>query len=119
MQKLAALLASLSLTACAVGPDYVRPDATLPKEFIGANQKSFTQEEVPSRFWSVFDDEVLSGLIEEALTANHDLRIAAVLVRELGVNPAGVEVALHLRRRLLALEERARRLAQALARDEE
>jgi multidrug efflux system outer membrane protein len=82
MQKLAALLVSLSLTACAVGPDYVQPDTPLPKEFVGANQKSFTQEDVPSRFWSVFDDAVLSGLIEEALTANHDLRIAAARFNE-------------------------------------
>ena len=45
-----------------------------------------------------------------------DLRLAAVLMRELGVNPAGVEVALHLRRRLLALERRTRTLADALER---
>lgn len=38
-----------------------------------------------------------------------DLRLAKVLVEELGVNAAGIEVALHLRRRLLALEHRARR----------
>jgi hypothetical protein len=43
-----------------------------------------------------------------------ELRVAAVLVEELGVNPAGVEVALHLRRRLLALEARARALAAVL-----
>lgn len=38
-----------------------------------------------------------------------DLRIAAGLMRELGVNPAGVEVALHLRRRLRTLETRMER----------
>lgn len=43
-----------------------------------------------------------------------ELRVASVLMDELGVNPAGVDVALHLRRRLLALEERARALARAL-----
>ena len=43
-----------------------------------------------------------------------DLRMAQVLMEQLGVNAAGVEVALHLRRRLLALEERARALADAL-----
>ena len=31
--------------------------------------------------------------------------MAASLMRELGVNPAGVEVVLQLRRRLIALEE--------------
>jgi hypothetical protein len=37
--------------------------------------------------------------------AAEDLRVAASLMRDLGVNPAGVDVVLHLRRRLLALEE--------------
>ena len=43
-----------------------------------------------------------------------ELRFAAVLMQELGVNAAGVEVALQLRRRLHALEARARALAEAL-----
>ncbi len=43
-----------------------------------------------------------------------DLRLAKVLVEDLGVNAAGVEVVLHLRKRLEALEERARILADAL-----
>jgi len=38
-----------------------------------------------------------------------------VLMRELGVNPAGVDVALHLRRRLLCLEERMRAVLRELA----
>jgi multidrug efflux system outer membrane protein len=81
MKIITLLLASL-LTACAVGPDYVKPDTPLPKEFAGADASSFTRAEVPSKFWSVFDDPVLSGLVEEALTANHDLRIAAARFNE-------------------------------------
>ena len=54
---------------------------------------------------------------EEELTPDQadDLRLAAVLMRELGVNPAGVDVALHLRRRLLCLEERMRAVLRELA----
>ena len=44
-----------------------------------------------------------------------ELRLAKLLMDELGVNAAGVEVALHLRRRLLALELRTHALADALA----
>ena len=53
---------------------------------------------------------------EEELTPDQadDLRLAAVLMRELGVNPAGVDVALHLRRRLLCLEERMRAVLREL-----
>jgi hypothetical protein len=36
-------------------------------------------------------------------------------MRELGVNPAGVDVALHLRRRLACLEDRMRELLEHLA----
>ncbi len=43
-----------------------------------------------------------------------ELRLATLLMDELGVNAAGVDVALHLRRRLLALEARALALVDAL-----
>ena len=46
-----------------------------------------------------------------------ELRFAKVLMEELGVNAEGVEVALHLRRRLFALEQRARAFVEALNRD--
>lgn len=48
-----------------------------------------------------------------------ELRIAALMMEELGVNPAGVQVALHLRRRLLALEARVAAIATALRRDDD
>ena len=41
------------------------------------------------------------------------------MMEELGVYPAGVQVALHLRRRLLALEARVAAMAETLRRDEE
>lgn len=44
-----------------------------------------------------------------------ELRLAQLMMDDLGVNAAGVEVALHLRRRLFALEERTRAIAKALA----
>jgi hypothetical protein len=43
-----------------------------------------------------------------------DLRLAKILMHELGVNAAGVDVALHLRRRLMALEARAQALVEEL-----
>jgi hypothetical protein len=59
----------------------------------------------------LFEDDELEP--QEA----EELRLARVLMEELGVNAAGVEVALHLRRRLFALEARARALAEALDRE--
>jgi hypothetical protein len=56
--------------------------------------------------------EVLAELRREGLFEQEeleaadleDLRVAACLMRDLGVNPAGVEVILHMRRRLFVLE---------------
>ena len=54
---------------------------------------------------------------ELAPEAAEELRVAASLMGELGVNPAGVDVALHLRRRLACLEGRLRELLDLLAQD--
>lgn len=72
-------------------------------------------------------EDLLAGLRGEGLFESdfldpreaEELRIAALMIEELGVNPAGVQVALHLRRRLLALESRLSALAAHLQRDEE
>jgi hypothetical protein len=66
------------------------------------------------RFLGIEDSALLEELRREGLFEQEtvepetaeELRVAASLMRELGVNPAGVEVVLQLRRRLLVLEER-------------
>ena len=60
------------------------------------------------------DTDLLSELRKEGLfedeeleaEAADELRVAACLMRDLQVNAAGVEVILHLRRRLMVLESR-------------
>jgi hypothetical protein len=57
------------------------------------------------------------GLFEQDLldeVAAEELRIAHSLTRELGVNPAGVEVILHMRRRMLCLQGRMERSLRQL-----
>jgi hypothetical protein len=66
------------------------------------------------RFLGVDDPELLAELRREGLFERdelapdeaEELRVATLLMRELGVNPAGVEVILHMRRRLLVLQGR-------------
>jgi hypothetical protein len=68
------------------------------------------------RFLGIEDHGLLEELRREGLfeedalepEAAEELRVAVSLVQELGVNPAGVGVVLHLRRRLLVLETRTR-----------
>ncbi len=72
---LLALLAVI-LTGCAVGPDYVKPDTPVARTFASAESATYSQDEVQSTFWTQFGDETLNRLVDEALAANHDLRIA-------------------------------------------
>ncbi|MRW94483.1 efflux transporter outer membrane subunit [Duganella sp. FT80W] len=79
----AALLATLA--ACTtVGPDYKVPEQAVAKrpeaaaKFLGAQQESaYKSEPLPKHWWRLYDDPVLDQLIEQALAANTDLRVAA------------------------------------------
>lgn len=66
------------LAACAVGPNYVRPDTPVPARFAQAATDAQPQA-LPApnvAFWQAFDDAELTRLVEDALDANHDLRVA-------------------------------------------
>src|SRR5690606_32366355 len=74
---LAALATALLASACAVGPDYVRPELPVQQRFVRATAAApVPMPAADAGFWHRFDDPVLDRLVEEALLANHDLRIA-------------------------------------------
>lgn len=75
LRALAPVSMAAVLAACAVGPDYVRPTAVEPAAFARSDS---TAQAAPAddAFWQRFDDAQLTELVEEALAANHDLRIA-------------------------------------------
>lgn len=82
VSKIAGVLASvLTLAACAVGPDYKRPEVAAPAQFISADS-SFTSADVETEFWKSFNDPLLTQLVERALASNHDIRIATSRLRE-------------------------------------
>ena len=77
MRKAAALLLSLFACACAVGPDYRRPES--PPPVAGAFQTAAPGTDTAAtteHWWRLYDDPVLDQLIARALTANTDLRAA-------------------------------------------
>ena len=76
MRKLALLL-PLALAACAVGPDYKRPDTPVPAAFDRLDPAEYTTDAPIVDFWTQFNDPLLDQLVVDALNANHDLRIAA------------------------------------------
>jgi len=76
MRKLAPLLVFLA-SACAVGPDYKRPETAPPAAAAFQSAAPGTKAgQTADRWWRLYDDPVLDGLVERALAANTDLRAA-------------------------------------------
>jgi len=70
------------LAACAAGPDYHEPEMATPDQFVAVEGAQFSSADLEQEFWKSFHDDTLNGLIEDALTANHDIRIAFSRLRE-------------------------------------
>jgi len=69
------IIFSVTLSACAVGPDYVRPtliaDAELPAAF-KENWKSAQpqDQQIPRNWWTIFNDNHLNELMKQVATSN-------------------------------------------------
>jgi len=77
--------AALLVGACAVGPDYERPDVPIPERHRGAaagGDPAKTASFADADWRIVFEDAKLRALVEEALVSNFDVRIAAERVAE-------------------------------------
>lgn len=93
LYTLAFLIATTGLLGCAVGPNYKRPTVEVPVTYRDASQSSSSaqppadQHPTPTslgdeKWWDVFQDPELQGLIRTALQNNYDVRIAATRVLE-------------------------------------
>ncbi|MEA2464803.1 MAG: outer membrane protein multidrug efflux system [Acidobacteriota bacterium] len=76
------LITSLALAACTVGPNYQRPPVTVPEQIYGATEPATAQSLADVKWFELFSDPVLRGLIDEALRNGADMRIAAARVEE-------------------------------------
>lgn len=81
------LTASLLLSACAVGPDYERPDVNAPDQFRSAQTDPTDGNKLGTvtstdPWWEGFDDSTLNQLVEEGLRNNRDLQSAIARVRQ-------------------------------------
>lgn len=78
------LMLALALAGCTtVGPDYQVPAGSVVQRqaaqgaFVEAQAGVFQQEAVSGHWWRLYNDPVLDGLVEKALSANTDLRVAS------------------------------------------
>lgn len=78
----AAALGALACSACVVGPDFRSPRTTVPSAWAAAVDGRPVEPAVLAEWWRQFDDEVLDGLVADALAANVELAIARAQLRE-------------------------------------
>ena len=91
------LAAALSATACAVGPDFKRPDAPqataytaepLPQKTTaspgpsGVPQVLRNGAELPAQWWTLFRSPKLDALVQQALAASPDVASAQAALRQ-------------------------------------
>lgn len=76
------LAATLGLSGCAVGPDFVKPETATQPQFAGAAEAGATQQQVLERWWSNFSDPTLNTLVADAVRSNVDLRGAIARVNQ-------------------------------------
>jgi multidrug efflux system outer membrane protein len=72
----------LALAGCAVGPNYKRPSVPVPEAYYGDQQRQEARSLADVPWWEVFQDPILTGLVEEAVRNGFDARLAAARVEE-------------------------------------
>lgn len=77
---LTVIATALTLTGCAIGPDYVRPATPLPASY--AEAAGSEQAAANARWWTLFGDATLEQLVDKALQNNADLRQAIARVEQ-------------------------------------
>lgn len=76
-----------TLAGCSVGPDFLRPDSGLhevklqPRADYTSSYPT-SKSTVPSQWWTLFNDEVLTELETKALSANLDLQVATSRIEQ-------------------------------------
>ncbi len=84
-------LAALSVVAwlaagCALGPDYSRPALELPQRYPEAGAGGALDASVENRWWELYGDATLDGLVASALERNPDIRLAVARIEEANAN---------------------------------
>jgi NodT family efflux transporter outer membrane factor (OMF) lipoprotein len=80
-----AFAVALVLSACAVGPDYKKPDVATPEKFKEAGDWVVAKpsDAAPKgKWWEAFQDPVLNGLTEQVSVSNQTLAAAEARFRQ-------------------------------------
>jgi NodT family efflux transporter outer membrane factor (OMF) lipoprotein len=80
--RLVALLSSVTLAGCAVGPDYATPTIALPAAWGNAKTTQAPKPANLAQWWRRLNDPVLNDLVEQAVQGNLDVATAKAKIRE-------------------------------------
>ena len=75
------LLGTALLAACAVGPNYHRPETPVDAHFANAGEPGFAETSAVEKYWESFQDPLLNSLVDDALAHNNTLGSAAANLR--------------------------------------
>src|SRR5580658_9080282 len=85
-----ALVLLFYVCGCTVGPNYKRPNVSVPSDYRGLpngpSAQTVGEAFAQMKLAAVFPDEVLQSLLKEALANNYDVRIAATRVLQAGAD---------------------------------
>jgi multidrug efflux system outer membrane protein len=81
LKRAIALALALATSGCMVGPNYHRPETSLPGAFSEADVGTATVP-VPHDWWTLYSDPALNDLVAAGLANNTDVQVAAARVEE-------------------------------------
>src|SRR5437667_11778776 len=81
LRSIVATIPALLVMACALGPDYHRPETKVPAAF-RFEPTATTESFADQGWWQVYQDPTLQSLIREALDNSLDVRIAAARIEQ-------------------------------------
>ena len=79
---LAGVASVFLLNGCAVGPNFHPPKTEVSAAFANGSQTNMAPAPTAVTWWRGFNDPMLNGLVDQAVTNNPDLRIATAHVLE-------------------------------------
>ena len=80
---LALLLTMVLAAGCKVGPNYLRPAVPVKEDWLDAGHpKLIGEPQSPEQWWTVFEDQKLDQLVQDAYRENLTLRVAGMRVLE-------------------------------------
>lgn len=84
MKRFSYIFSFLCLAGCAVGPKYKQPEITFSDEWNvkDLSQEGFLSTEISSKWWEIFQDDLLTKYIEKAALSNYSVLIAEENIKQ-------------------------------------